>query len=34
MTALDIADAILGAVTSRPGVSPDLIELRPAGQQP
>jgi NADP-dependent 3-hydroxy acid dehydrogenase YdfG len=28
----DIAEAILGAVLSRPGVSPDLIELRPVGQ--
>jgi NADP-dependent 3-hydroxy acid dehydrogenase YdfG len=28
----DVADAILGAVTARPGVSMDLIELRPVGQ--
>ena len=28
----DIAAAILGAVTARPGVSTDLIELRPVGQ--
>jgi NADP-dependent 3-hydroxy acid dehydrogenase YdfG len=28
----DVADAILGAVTARSGVSQDLIELRPVGQ--
>ena len=32
LEAEDVAEAILGAVTARPGVGTDLIELRPVGQ--